>query len=258
MSKRARTTVYLEPHATYDDPRRRGGGSVRPTQSRSSEDSQRVPIHGPGRELGALAVERKFYDTKLIAAAIQSTTDATGGMHDPSATSMISTPAQGDGEQNRDGKRISILSVEVNGYVYSSRSSINASTTYMISLVLDKQTNGAQCTSEQIFKNYIGVQDGSVVPLRNLLYSSRFQVLKTELITVDHPVTWTGSAVETQYVLRPFKIFVRFPKGLIVNFNSGTTADIGNVIDNSLHVVVWKTYYNTSNLNYNARIRFVG
>jgi len=58
---------------------------------------------------GFLGVERKFYDTALTATAIVSPTDCTGAELDPSATSMISTPAQGDSEQNRDGKQIACL-----------------------------------------------------------------------------------------------------------------------------------------------------
>jgi len=69
------------------------------------------------RSGGFLGIEKKFYDTGLTSAALTAPTDATGGEHDPSSTSMISTPAQGDSEQNRDGKRIVIKSVQITGVV---------------------------------------------------------------------------------------------------------------------------------------------
>jgi len=69
------------------------------------------------RTAGFLGIEKKFYDTGLIAGDLLAPTDAAGGEFDPSSTSMISTPAQGDSEQNRDGKRIMIKSVQVTGVV---------------------------------------------------------------------------------------------------------------------------------------------
>ena len=51
------------------------------------------------RTAGFLGIEKKFYDTSVSAVALGAPTDATGGEFDPSTTSMITTPAQGDGEQ---------------------------------------------------------------------------------------------------------------------------------------------------------------
>ena len=47
------------------------------------------------RTAGFLGIEKKFYDTSLVDAALTAPTDCTGGEHDPSATSMISAPAGG-------------------------------------------------------------------------------------------------------------------------------------------------------------------
>jgi len=69
------------------------------------------------RSAGFLGIEKKFYDTALIAGDLTAPTDGTGSEFDPSTTSMISTPAQGDSEQNRDGKKILIKSVQVTGVV---------------------------------------------------------------------------------------------------------------------------------------------
>lgn len=206
--------------------------------------------------------EIKFYDTSLTAASIASTADATGGEQDPSATSMISTPAVGDGEQNRDGKRIVIKNVQVKGTVARLAAEDVANPPshdeVFIALVLDTQSNAAQLNSEDVFKNLSGNAAGGTVPLRNLLFSSRFRVLKTEVLCMDTTTSVEGDNLHSSPgVVKHFEWFIPFKDGLIVNFNAGTTASIANVIDNSLHVIAFSSA-GTSLLTYNARIRFQG
>jgi len=67
--------------------------------------------------MGFLSIERKFYDNGLTATALTAPTDATGGEFDPSATMMMTTPAQGDGPSNRDGKEIAMLYLQINGTI---------------------------------------------------------------------------------------------------------------------------------------------
>ena len=110
------------------------------------------------RRPAALGVEKKFYDTALGETAIaQTATDASGSIYDPSTTSMISTPAQGDTDQNRDGKKINILSCQVRGFV---RFPVQINQTVAeeacivdLYLLLDSQSNAAQLTSQSAFKN---------------------------------------------------------------------------------------------------------
>lgn len=214
------------------------------------------------RTAGFLGVEKKFYDTTLAASAIATSTDATGGELDPSATSMISTPAQGDGEQQRDGKKIVIESVQVKGTVYQAVSANQTSGIQerqaFLALVLDMQTNAAQLNSEDVFKNLAGDAFGAVNPLRNLLQSSRFKVLRIEKINMPIPhASWDGTNIEIGGATCSFDWFVKFPGGgLPVNFNAGTTASVANVVDNSLHVIGFATA--ALSLTYNARIRFMG
>jgi len=78
------------------------------------------------RTAGFLSIERKFLDTSLAATAIPAPSDCTGGELDPSSTVMVSTPAVGDGEQNRDGKQIVCLYLEIKGTI--SQAALEAST----------------------------------------------------------------------------------------------------------------------------------
>lgn len=211
---------------------------------------------------GFLGIENKFYDTNLNLTGITANTDATGGEVDPSSTSMISTPAVGDGEQNRDGKRIMINSVQVNGVLLVqpqvNQTSADNQPQIMVALVLDTQTNGAQLNSEDVFKNLNNQGATTVVPLRNLLFASRFRVLKSEVFTLSPPtVTYDGTNVEQGGVQTHFNWYL--PLQLPVNFNAGTTASVANVIDNSLHLIAYTmSTDSTPQIAYNARIRFSG
>lgn len=213
--------------------------------------------------VGYVVPEEKFYDTSLGVTLITNPTDATGGEKDPSATSMVSTPARGDGATDRDGKHIWISSVEVAGNVKSPQMEHDTSprngSNVMVCLVLDTQTNGAQLNSEDVFVNPAGIGSMAIAPLRNLLHETRFKVLKSEMFDVS-PVTlsnigsndfaWLG-------VNRSFRWFVGL--NLPVNFNAGTSASIVNVVDNSLHIIAYAgdTGFDPT-IEYNARIRFRG
>lgn len=209
--------------------------------------------------------EKKFYDTALAATAVVVATDAAGAELDPSATSMISTPAQGDGEQNRDGKRITIESVYVTGIVDRPRQELSADTLntsrVFVALVLDTQSNGAQMNSEDCYKNTGATSLLSVVPQRNLAFGSRFKVLKTGEFDLT-PNTLSHFAVDSfssNGVGAPFEWYHKFKEPLVVNFNTVTPTvnTILSVVDNSLHMIAYATASGVT-LSYNARIRFFG
>lgn len=215
--------------------------------------------------MGLLGVERKFYDTQLVATNLVAPTDATGGEFDPSATSMISTPAQGDGAQNRDGKRIVIESVQIEGTVgwANSEDQVDPFTwpEVFIALVLDTQSNATQINSEDVFTNS-NTANLATRPLRNMAYAERFKVLRVVRFRID-PVEMNVAASNKYTVnagVQGWSIFKSFKGGLPVNFTAtGTTASIANVTDNSLHIIAYATSTSlTPFINYNARIRFVG
>jgi len=129
---------------------------------------------------------------------------------------------------------------------------------YFVALVLDKQTNGAQLNSEDVFKNTIAAAATAANPVRNLLFANRFQVLKEWRGTLTPPaVSFDGTNMEVWGSSERIECFI--PMDLPVNFNSGTTASVANVIDNSLHMIAFCNGTGlAANLHYNARIRFMG
>jgi len=213
---------------------------------------------------GFLGIEKKFYDTYISNVTLDDTVGLTSGMMDPSATSMISTPAQGDTEQSREGKRIVIKSVQVTGLLTNPQIEATSAPpqicTAFVALVLDTQSNAAQCTSDQVFKNGTADVYGIPCPLRNLLYASRFKVLKTGVFDLNPvSITSNGAADTFSWCAKQQHFNWYLPLDLVVNFNSGTNASIANVVDNSLHVIAFcDSNYNAPKLTYQARIRFVG
>lgn len=214
------------------------------------------------RTAGFLGIENKFYDTSLGATALLAPTDAAGAEVDPSTTSMISTPAVGDSEQNRDGKRIVINSVQIRGFINApgalNQTTGQIATSVYVALVLDTQTNGAQMNSEDCFKNTGAAAILAASPMRNLLFGPRFKILKSWLINSEAPsLTYDGTNIEWSGWRKDFDCFLKV--NIPVNFNAGTTASVANVIDNSLHIIAYTSNASTApTIGYNARIRFVG
>jgi len=216
-----------------------------------------------------LGVENKFYDTALSLTNIPAPSDCSGGEMDPSTTSMISTPPQGDTRSSRDGNRIVIKSVLVRGIVEIANieNSLVPKAPCLVyaALVLDTQSNGVQMNSEDCFTNPSASPLLAPEALRNMSFSTRFTILREEwfdltpsavsvaVTTVPDPdilvYNWAGIQRHFEWLL---------PLELPVNFLS-TGATIAHVVDNSLHVIAFcsNTGYLPA-LAYNARIRFMG
>ncbi len=211
---------------------------------------------------GFLGIENKFYDQKLTASALTAPGDATGGEHDPSATILLNTVVQGDGESNRDGRNITMNSIHLNGTIQIN-DQINQTAqptagTVFIALVLDMQTNGATISSENVYKNKSASGALAASPFRNLQFIKRFKVLKTKQIKLP-PMesTYDGTNIELAGYNVPWKMNVQL-NGLKTNFTS-TTEDVANIVDNSLHIIAWTSNTDQAPLiYYNSRLRFFG
>jgi len=214
--------------------------------------------------MGFLGIEKKFYDTSLSGSALVVGTTLAGTELDPSATSMISTPVQGDGEQNRDGKQISCMYMELNGTIKTIATETTVNPVDMVlcyvAVVLDTQTNGAQLNSEDVFKNTSAGVRTSANPMKNLLFGKRFRILKAKCFNLSPKSPGALAANDFNYnsAAAVLKWFIPL-RGLKINFNGGTTASVANVIDNSIHVIGWTSSDTLApEISYNARLRFMG
>lgn len=219
---------------------------------------------------GLLGIETKFLDVAFSNVAITGTsTDGSGGEIQPTSgcTGCFSAPAQGDTSSSREGKKIVIKSALVQGSIFiekqAAQSTADNIPDLFICIVQDTQTNGVTVNSEDVFKNIVGASIGSTQPFRNMSNTSRFKVLKQWKWNrqVSLPITndtgATGGVIQ-EGISIPFDISW---KGVMpVNFTVGsTTADVANVVDNSLHLIAFASDASFVPLIYaGSRIRFVG
>lgn len=218
---------------------------------------------------GLMGMETKFFDNYLVGSVLTAPTAATGGEHDPTATytGCLNSVPPGDGGSERDGRNFRMKNITIKGQVrlgaQVGQTGPDNLPRVFIALVLDKQTNGAQMSSEDCFVNPSGNAVLAADPLLNLENSQRFRVLKTAHIG---PKDFAGSQAMGDYpagsiaergVTVPFTLFVDL-KNMMVNMtpSGGTVAGIS---DNSLHLIAFVN--DTSSgavLDYNSRLRFVG
>ncbi len=215
---------------------------------------------------GFTGIEVKFYDQGLVNGSLGTATDATAGEHDPSATIMMNTVTQGDGESQRDGRRITMKSIYVLGNVgiaaKAAQSAADASCIIFVALVMDTQTNGATLASENVFINPSGSVIMGSQPFRNLQFTKRFKVLATRSFSMANPsiANATSFSSDTGVIQsglnKTFKMFVNL--NTVVNY-TGTTETVANIADNSLHLIAWTTSTQLAPLlTYSSRLRFVG
>lgn len=212
---------------------------------------------------GFLGIERKYVDQLKSASALTAPTDATGGEHDPATNNCLNAVAQGDTESARDGKNYIIKSLFIRGTVkwgpVSDGTVGQLNYPIFLAVVWDKQTNGAQLNSEDVFKNIVGTAPGAPLCMRNLQYSKRFKILWSKVMlktpgTMMHDGTnfeWDGS--------RPNFFKVNLPFLNIRVECKGTGATVSDIVDNSLHFIAFAgTTNGAPTLDYASRIRFVG
>ncbi len=210
----------------------------------------------------ALGVETKFYDTSLVGSAITAPADAAGGEHDPSTTVLLNTVVQGDGESNRDGRKITMKNISVNGRVFAltqaNQTALDGGCVVYVALVLDTQTNGITMVSEQVFCNQSANAALAAQPYRNLQFSRRYKVLGShqfEMLIPDS--SYDGTNIEQSGVGVNFRFDVKL-RDIPVTY-TGTTEDVANITDNSLHLIAYTGSTGiVPTLSYNARLRFVG
>ncbi len=235
----------------------------------SAKRARRSPVRrsrtrgGLARTGGFTGIELKFLDSSLVGSAITAPTDATGGEHDPATLLALNSIAQGDGEENRDGRRATMKSIYVTGQVrlnqQGTQTSLPGSGHYFIALVADTQTNGAQLNSEDVFKNEAANAVLAANPYRNLQNSTRFKVLDS--VMIHRPMPSTGQDAAGTYDIAgdklPWKLSKKFADQRILF--SGTTGVVANITDYSLHIIAFASDVDgVPTLDYNSRLRFVG
>ncbi len=205
---------------------------------------------------GFIGLEKKFFDTE-----VQSDAFATTWASMEPATTNLTVMAQGDGESNRDGRKYTIHSIHIRGWIQRAVEEAQAGpggdSLMRLALVVDKQTNGATITATNV---YDGGGSDDIFAFRNLQHTTRYTVLKDKQFRLNvAPAVINEGAVNSfasGLIRIPFKFNHTFPNGLQVN-TKGTTADIANVTTNSIHLIGVSSS-TTPTINYQCRVRFSG
>lgn len=237
--------------------RERSGSSrsSRDRKRRRSERKRRRRYTNP-RTGGYLGIEKKYVDYEYNAAIVGS---VAGAEADPSTYLALNAIQQGDGQSNRDGFQVDLLSLHLQGHVlFSGVSSASPITTPMarILVVLDQQTNGAQLNAEDVLSDP-GDANLDVNAFRNLQYTTRFRTLKDIFLARESvAAVWDGANVLSNGSIVPWECHIDL-KGMTTRYNN-TTASVANIVDNSLHVICICTNGSTAQLRYQSRVRFMG
>ncbi len=212
---------------------------------------------------GFIGIENKFIDFEfndtIVATRAGSEMDPPGAGAQ-TAPGCISATAIGNGESDRDGRKIMLTAVTVNGFAEfgAVNGAVLTATSYLkIALVLDTQTNGQQLSAEDVYDDTTSTEIDAL-GLRNLSNTARFKVLGTQTIIMSPTAgAGNGTANDSPQSIFPF----RFDKKLnIPVLHTGTTAVIASISDNSLHVIacISPAANNSPKLRYASRVRFVG
>lgn len=215
----------------------------------------------------SIAIEKKFLDNSLVNTALATSTSYTGAELDPATTLCLTAPAQGDGGSNRDGRQIIGKSVHIRGQIYmlpNEDEILNPpiANHVHIAVVLDTQTNNAQLNSEDVYTNPAADASVNTFPLRNMNFAKRFKILREqEFVFENRNYDRSGANVYGGAGRSAsFDWFIPL-NDLKINFNSTTTGVIGNVLDNSIHVVGITNATGVGGaptISYVSRFRFLG
>lgn len=213
--------------------------------------------------------ELKFLDSSLGLTALTSPTDSTGGERDPAALCLNAVP-QNDTMSGRDGSKIIMKSIQLNGVVrtgsQTAQTAADNGVDIFVALVLDTQTNSAQLNSEDVFTNPLANAVLATHPLRNMSFTSRFKVLKTEVFKFGYPTMVRSNTLATDPIqhtqageIQPFSWYVKLPDIQTQWATGNTDGAITAITSNTLHVIAFCNNTDTApNIAYNARLRFLG
>lgn len=202
---------------------------------------------------GNVTSELKYFDSTRVAAAIQAAnTNGTNCLLDPTPQNTLFYPVQGNDIVNREARKVWVKHVRIKGFIsipaQSGQTTGDIGLIIRLALVMDKQTNGSQCTSEQIFLDAVSSTE-QINAFINTAYFGRFMVLKDKYITYQ-PNNLTAAPQNQNLTTGDFTItllqqggIIRFKinktfanKGMCVNYNTGNAGTVADTVDNSFHL----------------------
>jgi len=203
--------------------------------------------------------ENKYFDTvRSITVPIQS--DWTGTEADPATFNTLFVPVVGAGLNQRIGRWVYVKKIKIRGLIsmnaQADQTAADAYSVVRLTVVQDKQTNGAQAQGEDIFDD--ASTTSYIHAFQNTDNFGRFKVLKDKFIKFGNQnITYDGTNIEQSGDVRNFNISIKFRKPVKVNFNATNGGTIADIVDNSFHVYVNSATSGTAVANamtYKARV----
>lgn len=210
----------------------------------------------------AIVSERKYFDSEVSAVAL--VTNATGWAgceFDPTTLNTLFAPVTGDDFNNRDGRKVQVLSIKIRGHIQiqaqADQTAADNGAYIRMLLVQDKQTNSAQLNAEDVIQS--GAGSVAINMFQNPAFFGRFRVLKDKIIRADNSnMTYDGTNIEQSGLVRPFKMQVKFTKPVIVHYNATNGGTVADCVDNSFHIIANSTSIQLApTINYKCRTTFV-
>lgn len=202
---------------------------------------------------GFLGIEKKYLDSFKTSTAVGQAW--AGGEYDPAANCLC-YPQKGTGPTNRDGDHIVMKSIHIRGDIRMPTEGDTADITgpiqYCIMLVLDKQTNGAQLSAEDVMTD-TEPQEHS---FRNLQYGKRFTILKDWRGVIYPTAAFTDGANTGSQAGNARNFGCNLNVNIPVDFK-GDAGNVADIVDNSLHIIACTNALGLE-MKYASRVRFVG
>lgn len=225
--------------------------------------------------------EKKWID-RTFSNFLNSSTSGGNKDLDPATVLCLNSCARGTNIGERIGKQIAITSVEVHGLVRflgressvgSNQGSPPSGKSVWVNLVLDRQ-NDIRTTAidtTEIYVNNIATTLGSAILIRNPDFMGQFKVLKSwrydlqQRPFLKEVVATTAGGIEADFYtwgeqVVEFHMYHKFKKPLRVRY-SGNTGNIGDIVDNALHVTggygVETETDSPPSISYQSRVRYI-
>lgn len=197
------------------------------------------------RSPGVGISETKYFDAELAQSAItvSATTWANCEM-DPAGLGTIFAPTTGSAYNQREGRKLWVKKIKINGWLIAPAvADLTASkqaTTVRVILFMDKQTNGLQADAESLMGS--GADTLPTICFQKPANFGRYRVLKDKTFQFSNAnLSWDGTNMEMQGIVKMFKMKVNFKKKILVNYNNTNGGTIADIVDNSFHIIAVAT-----------------
>ncbi len=208
--------------------------------------------------------EMKYFESALIAKAIPASVDWTATEMDPTTQNCLFVPQQGSSIQQRIGQKATLHKLKIRGSIVvppqANKTVTDSASQIRLILYQDMQTNGSFSQGENLMNSQAASAIITVNSFQNVDNFGRFKVLKDKTLFLQNPnISWDGTNMEQQGLIKSFKLNVNFKTPIQVRFNATNGGTVADIVDNSFHLIAATTSATlVPDLTYAVRASFKG